>query len=319
MASKYGFQQAGEQSKFGLGTVGRSGGYIVSTMPSGWKDMGYEKAKSAISAQFGSNPQVWKQFRATAEKYYKNKATSAPTAPAGTAGAAGSSMSASAKSAYEKALAHYAPGGGYGAGVEAGLERGRVKSTASGMQNLVSAGLAGTTMAAGLGKKYEEEVAAPTRAKVESARAEAIAGIQMSMGSAEQRGYESAQDRALSLQMQQTDIDAQQSGYNTQLMNSSMRNSSNERMATQQSELELALAQLRKKTQGGTSGPTTHKAGTFSFDDTQQAGSAYAASLRTRGGGGTAALPMYTATGTGAYMGGGKYLSPRQTSSSYGQ
>ncbi len=295
-------------------------GYTRSAqLPSGWKQMGEQEVMGTLQAKYP----VWaaSALRPIVRSYYKNKATSAPTAPAGTAGAAtaGSSMSPSARSAYEKALAHYKPGGGYGAGVEAGLERGRVKSTASGMQNLVSAGLAGTTMAAGLGKKYEEEVAAPTRARVEGARAEAIAGIQMSMAGTEQRGYESAQDRAFQMQMQQTDIDAQQSQYNTQLMASSMRNRSSERIAGQQSELELALAQLRKKTQGGTSGPTTHKASPFSFDGTQQAGSAYAASLRTRGGGGTAALPMYTATGTGAYMGGGKYLSPRQTSSSYGQ
>ncbi len=164
MASKYGFQQPGEQSKFGFGTVGRSGGYIVTS---------------------------------------SSKKAAAPAAPATPAG-----LSPSARALWEKALAHYKPGGGFGAGVEAGLERGRVKSTASGMQNLVSAGLAGTTMAAGLGKKYEEEVAAPTRARVESARAEAISGLQAGMAGAEQRGYETAADRAFQMQMQQRDIAA---------------------------------------------------------------------------------------------------------------
>jgi len=81
--------------------------------------------------------------------------------------------------AIQKAKAQYAPGGGFGKGVEAGLERGRVKAMASGMQGLVGAGFAGTTMAGTLGKKYEEEVAAPTRAGLEERRAQAISGIEM--------------------------------------------------------------------------------------------------------------------------------------------
>lgn len=292
-------------------------GYTRSAaLPSGWQSGTRQQAmKSLVQLPTWSHDAL----KGVIGRYFDKKATAAPTAPAGTAGAAGTSMSPSARSAYEKALAHFKPGGGYGAGVEAGLERGRVKATAGGMQSLVSAGLAGTTMAAGLGKKYEEEVAAPTRAKVEGARAEAIANIQMSMAGAEQRGYESAQDRALRLQMQQTDIEAQQSAYNTQLMMSASRNRSGERIAGQQSTLELALAKLRSASQPGTSGPTTHKAPTFSFDGTQQAGSAYAASLRTRGGGGTAARPMYTAIGTGAYLGGEKYLAPSQMPTGYGR
>jgi hypothetical protein len=48
---------------------------------------------------------------------------------------------------------------------EAGLARGKSQAVASGTQSLVSSGLASTTQAAGLGKKYEEEVGAPTRLK----------------------------------------------------------------------------------------------------------------------------------------------------------
>jgi len=85
--------------------------------------------------------------------------------------------------AIQRAKAQYAPGGGFGKGTEAGLERGRVKAMASGMQGLVGAGLAGTTMAGGLGLRYEEEVAAPTRAGVEGLRAQAISGIEMQQAS----------------------------------------------------------------------------------------------------------------------------------------
>jgi len=81
--------------------------------------------------------------------------------------------------AVQRAKEQYAPGGGFGKGVEAGLERGRVKALASGMQYLSGAGLASTSMVGGLGKKYEEEVAAPMRLSVEERRAQALSGIEM--------------------------------------------------------------------------------------------------------------------------------------------
>ena len=93
--------------------------------------------------------------------------------------AGGGGVGSTALSALKRAKAQYEPGGGFGRGVEAGLERGRVKTVSAGMQNLVSAGLAGTTMAGGLGLRYEEEVAAPTRTGLEEERARAISGIEM--------------------------------------------------------------------------------------------------------------------------------------------
>ena len=104
-------------------------------------------------------------------------APKAPT-PAGVSYAGGRGADPAAMSALQRAMAYYAPGGGYGKGVEAGLERGRVKAVATGAQSLVSAGLAGTTTIAGLGKRYEEEVAMPARARVEETRAGAISGLE---------------------------------------------------------------------------------------------------------------------------------------------
>ena len=68
---------------------------------------------------------------------------------------------------------------------------------------MVSAGLAGTSVMAGLGKKYEEEVAAPTRAGVESERAQRLSSLYATRAGAEQGGFESAQSRALQSSMQQ--------------------------------------------------------------------------------------------------------------------
>ena len=81
------------------------------------------------------------------------------------------------KGLFEEARKMYAPGGGYASGVEAGLKRGRVKAVASGMQGLAAAGLGGTSMMGGLGLKYEEDVAAPTRAKMETQRLSALSSL----------------------------------------------------------------------------------------------------------------------------------------------
>ena len=71
----------------------------------------------------------------------------------------------------------YAPEGDYMAGIEAQLGRGRTRAVAGGMQGLAAAGLAGTSMAGGLARKYEEEVAAPTMAQATTQRLTALANL----------------------------------------------------------------------------------------------------------------------------------------------
>lgn len=122
-------------------------------------------------------------------------------------------------SALDRAIAFYREGGGFGKGVEAGIERGRVKAVAGGMQGLVSAGLAGTTMMGGLGKKYEEEVAMPARARVEETRAERISGLEVLKAQITQGATEAARVRALQLYLARL-------GTSTQLGMASMRGTS---------------------------------------------------------------------------------------------
>lgn len=119
-------------------------------------------------------------------------APGAPTAPAPVKG-----ISPTAREAFTKAIDPYRPGGEFGKGVAARLERGRTKALATGMQSLVGAGLAGTTLAAGLGKKYEEEVAAPTMAGVESERAQRLSALYAALGGAEQAAVEAGAGRQL--------------------------------------------------------------------------------------------------------------------------
>jgi len=100
-----------------------------------------------------------------------------------------------AVAAFRKALEQYAPGGGFMSGVEQGLARSRTKAVSQGASALVSAGLAGTTSMAGLGKRFEEEVGAPTRASAESQRVRELSGIWQNIAGMEQGAYENAMGR----------------------------------------------------------------------------------------------------------------------------
>jgi len=73
-------------------------------------------------------------------------------------------------SLYDSMAAQFQPGGTYTKGIEEQLARRKKGAMASGMQSLVSSGMAGTTQAAGLGSKFEEEVGMPTMAAAETSR-----------------------------------------------------------------------------------------------------------------------------------------------------
>jgi hypothetical protein len=66
---------------------------------------------------------------------------------------------------FDRIIGQYEKGGTFEKATEAGLARGEKKSVAQGTQALVSSGLASTTTAAGLGKKFQEEVGDPARAR----------------------------------------------------------------------------------------------------------------------------------------------------------
>jgi hypothetical protein len=73
---------------------------------------------------------------------------------------------------YDELIEDTAAGGTFEKATEAGIARGREKAVAQGTQSLVSSGLASTTTAAGLGKKYEEEVGQPARLRAQDVQAQ---------------------------------------------------------------------------------------------------------------------------------------------------
>ncbi len=76
---------------------------------------------------------------------------------------------------FDRVIKQYETGGTFEKATEAKIGRAGEKSVASGMQALVSSGLAGTSIAAGLGKKFEEEVGQPTRLEAQDIAAQRTA------------------------------------------------------------------------------------------------------------------------------------------------
>jgi hypothetical protein len=102
---------------------------------------------------------------------------------------------------FKDILSRYGEGGTFGAGYEAQLGRQKVKDVAFGMQNLVSSGMSNTTQPAGIGKKWEEEIGAPERLKLEDLRMDRLSQAQQDYGSFIERISDQAPDMSLISQL----------------------------------------------------------------------------------------------------------------------
>lgn len=127
--------------------------------------------RSSLQASMGIGP----------SRPVSGAATAATTSTSGISAAS----IAQIRALFKEAKALYAPEGEYMGGIEAQVKRGEKRAVASGMQGLAAAGLAGTSMMGGLGKKYQEEVAMPALAQAESTRLSALAGLYQSQAGAE--------------------------------------------------------------------------------------------------------------------------------------
>lgn len=78
------------------------------------------------------------------------------------------------RSVLDRVIGLYEQGGPFGKGVETQLEQERKSTLSAGGQALISSGLFNTTQTAGLAGKFSEEVAMPTRMKLEDLRMERL-------------------------------------------------------------------------------------------------------------------------------------------------
>lgn len=82
------------------------------------------------------------------------------------------------ESIYGEMMKRYQPGGAFERAGLGQIERTRTKGTGKEMQHMISSGLFGTTTAAQTGQRWEAEVGAPSRLRLEDIMQQRLTGIQ---------------------------------------------------------------------------------------------------------------------------------------------
>lgn len=82
------------------------------------------------------------------------------------------------ESMYGEMMKRYQPGGAFERRGLGEIERARTKGTGKEMQQMISSGLFGTTTAAQTGRRWEAEVGAPSRLRLEDIMQQRLTGIQ---------------------------------------------------------------------------------------------------------------------------------------------
>lgn len=108
---------------------------------------------------------------------------------------------------WDEIIQRYQPGGGYGEGALASYERGKTRAVGAGMQQLVSSGLANTTVAATIGKKYEEEVGTPFKLQLQDVQSQRLSEAQAGKAGFIERRTDAYPSAGLAAQL------GQQTGY----------------------------------------------------------------------------------------------------------
>jgi len=80
---------------------------------------------------------------------------------------------------FDEIIARYGPGGTFGKGAEAILERQKIGDVGAGAQRWISAGLYGTEVGGGLERAWESEVGAPARLRLEDIKMERLSQAQL--------------------------------------------------------------------------------------------------------------------------------------------
>lgn len=82
------------------------------------------------------------------------------------------------ESMYGEMMKRYQPGGAFERAGLGQIERAKTKGTGKEMQQMISSGLFGTTTAAQTGRRWEAEVGAPSRLRLEDIMQQRLTGIQ---------------------------------------------------------------------------------------------------------------------------------------------
>lgn len=102
---------------------------------------------------------------------------------------------------YDEIIARYQPGGGFMAGAEAGLEQQKGRDVASEVAQTISSGLYGTTVPSTAAKRWEMDVGAPQRLKLEDIRTQALSQAQVGKAGVIERREDTYPDYSMIAQL----------------------------------------------------------------------------------------------------------------------
>lgn len=102
---------------------------------------------------------------------------------------------------YSEMMARVQPGGAFEKRGLAEIERARTKGVGQEMQQMIGAGMYGTTTAAGVGRKWEADVGAPARLRLEDIMEQRLTGIQQQKAGFLERIQEPYPDYSALMQM----------------------------------------------------------------------------------------------------------------------
>jgi hypothetical protein len=117
---------------------------------------------------------------------------------------------------FDQIIQRYESGGTFEKATEAGIARGETKAVAQGTQSLVSSGLSGTTQAAGLSKKFQEEVGEPARLQASDIAAQRLSEAQMGKIGFIERREDTGPDFSTIAQLAQSIGQGQEASYRPQ-------------------------------------------------------------------------------------------------------
>jgi len=102
---------------------------------------------------------------------------------------------------YDEIINRYGPGGTFMAGAEAELEKRKERDVAAEMAHSISTGMYGTTRPGTAGRRWEAEIGAPSRLKLEDIRMERLSQAQVGKAGAIERVEDVYPDYAMMAQL----------------------------------------------------------------------------------------------------------------------
>lgn len=150
---------------------------------------------------YGSREAAGRSYRAAGGGINLSSLLSGYQSAAESARAANIARKEEIKGLYGQMMKRFQPGGTLQKTGLAKIERAKTKGVGQEMQHMISSGLYGTTTAAGVPRRWEEDIGVPARLKLEDIMAQGLTGVQTGLAGFLERIEEPYPDYNVLMQM----------------------------------------------------------------------------------------------------------------------